>query len=84
MHQTPSPLDILFCHNNRIKQICKGEPYSTSIIGGDYLSNLVIELPFGTVKNSGIKLGANVGVVQPSEEELKKIIASKTYNFRGF
>jgi len=81
MKQTPSPLDIVFCCDGKIKQICKGEPYSTMIIGSDQLSDLIIEFPFGTVKNTGIKLGNKVGIVQPTASELKKLIAQKNSYF---
>ena len=74
MKNTPSPLDIVFCCNGEIIQICKGEPYSTSTIGGAH-SDLVIEFPFGTVLNHDIKLGHKVGIVEPREHELKRIIA---------
>ena len=77
MKATPSPLDILFCRNGQVRQICFGEPHSTTMIGDHQLSDLVIELPFGTAASSGIKLGHGVGLVKPTFEELKKIIAEK-------
>jgi uncharacterized membrane protein (UPF0127 family) len=79
MKNTPSPLDILFCDNNKINQICAGTPYSTDIIGKDIPSNLVIELPYGTVSQSKIKLGDQVGLVKPTLDELKKIIYKKPW-----
>lgn len=78
MKNTPSPLDIVFCSKGQVSQICLGEPYSTSIIGDDRFSDLVIEFPRGTVVSSGIKLGHHVGVVRPTEDELKKIIVEKS------
>ena len=84
MKNTPSPLDIVFCCNGEIKQICVGKPYSTSTIGADDPSDLVIELPFGTVSQSGIKLRNKVGFVAPTELELKKIIAKKYNKFVKF
>ena len=84
MKNTPSPLDIVFCCNGNIKQICTGEPLSTKTIGDDYLSDLIIEFPFGTVKNSQIKIGHKVGIIAPTESELKKIIAEKTSKFVKF
>ena len=78
MKNTPSPLDIVFCSNGKVSQICLGEPYSTSVIGDDKFSDLVIELPYGTVVSSGIKLGHHVGVVRPTADELKKIIIEKS------
>lgn len=77
MKNTPSPLDIIFCHDGQITQICKGEPYSTAMIGDYKLSDLVIEFPYGTVINSGVKLGHKVGLVKPTVEELNHILAEK-------
>jgi len=72
MKNTPSPLDIIFCHGGVISQIHKGEPYSTKSIGNDSLSDLVIELPYGTVKANKIEIGQKVGLVNPTILELKK------------
>lgn len=80
MKNTPSPLDIVFCFDGKITQICKGEPYSTALIGEYRPSDLVIELPFGTVASAGIKLGQEVSLVSPTLTELKKIVAEK---YRG-
>lgn len=77
MKNTPSPLDIVFCNDNIINQICVGNPYSTDIIGKDIPSDLVIELPFGTTFQSKIKLGDRVGLIKPTLDELKKIIYKK-------
>lgn len=78
MKNTPSPLDIVFCSNGQVTQICLGEPHSTAIIGDDKFSDLVIEFPRGTVVSSDIKLGHHVGVVRPTKAELKKIIIEKS------
>jgi uncharacterized membrane protein (UPF0127 family) len=80
MSNTRAPLDIVFCYNGEVNQICKGEPFSTKIIGEDMLSDLIIELPYGTVKSSGIKLKNKVGLIKPTIEELKRIIAKKNSN----
>jgi uncharacterized membrane protein (UPF0127 family) len=66
MKNTPSPLDILFCYQGRIKQIHHGEPFSTAIIGDNSLSDLVIELPHGTVDKYGFKVGHKVGLIFPN------------------
>lgn len=81
MHNTPSPLDIVFCCRGEVNQICRGEPYSTATIGSDNPSDLIIEFPFGTVKSSNIKLGHKVGIVVPTEFEFKKILAEKYHKF---
>lgn len=77
MKNTPSPLDILFCKSGQVIDICKGEPHSTKTIGGDYLTDLVIELPYGTAQKENIEIGSRVGLVKPTKEELKKICATK-------
>lgn len=79
MKNTPSPLDIVFCCNGKVSQICKGEPHSTSLIGDYTHSDLVVEFPYGTIACSGIKLGHSVGLIKPSPAELKKIIAEKCH-----
>lgn len=79
MAKTPAPLDIIFCNRGEVKQICYGEPHSTAMIGDYQFSDLVIELPFGTAYSSGIKLGHKVGIIKPTAEELRKIVAEKCY-----
>lgn len=80
MKNTPSPLDIVFCFQGKVRKICKGEPHSTSIIGDDNFSDLVIEFPYGTVESSEIQFGHKVGIIKPTEDELKKIIAEKYHS----
>lgn len=60
MKNTPSPLDVVFCLDGKISQICYGEPYSTEVIGKFEYSDLVVELPFGTCKKLGISVGDQV------------------------
>lgn len=79
MKDTPSPLDIVFCHDGMVTQICKGEPFSTASIGNQSFSDLIIEFPYGIVKSTGIKLNNKVGIVKPTTEELKIIIAKKVF-----
>ena len=81
MKNTPSPLDIVFCNDGRVTQICYGEPHSTRMIGDDRYSDLIIEFPHGTVTTTGIKLGHSVGLVKPTPGELQKIIAEKRRSF---
>lgn len=80
MKNTPSPLDIVFCHNDQVTQICKGEPFSTAMIGDDSRSDFIIEFPHGMVAATGIMLGHKVGFVRPTKAEFLKIIAEK---YRG-
>ncbi len=81
MANTPAPLDIIFCHAGVVTQICKGEPYSTSLIGDDRISDLIVELPYGTAAQAGIRAGHKVGLVKPTVDELRKIIAEKYHKF---
>ena len=79
MKNTPSPLDIVFCNNGEITQICKGVPNSTATIGDNSFSDLVIEFPYGTMEQSNVKIGNSVGLIKPNPKQLKKIFAEK-YN----
>lgn len=63
MHRTPSPLDIIFCNGGKITQIHYGEPFNTRVIGDNSFSDLVIELPHGTVDLLGIKIGHPAGLI---------------------
>lgn len=64
MLNTKAPLDIVFCYKNKIVQICKGESFSTRIVGDDSLSDLVVEFPFGTCAAMNIKLGDDIQLLQ--------------------
>lgn len=83
MKNTPSPLDIVFCHGGKVSEICYGEPNTTTVIGSR-LSDLVIELPHGTVDSLEIKVGQEVGLFQPTLEQLRKTIAKKSNHFVKF
>jgi uncharacterized membrane protein (UPF0127 family) len=63
MRNTISPLDIIFCHNGRVSQLCAGEPYSTAVIGADKPSDLVVEFPRGTIDKLKIKIGQLVELI---------------------
>jgi uncharacterized membrane protein (UPF0127 family) len=71
MKNTPSPLDIIFCYKNKISQIHYGEPYSTQIIGDEDLSDLIVEVPHGTVSKLGIKIGDSIDLFNPSFNDLE-------------
>lgn len=81
MHNTPSPLDIVFCHQGKISQLHIGQPFSTEMIGDNKFSDLIVELPYGTVDRMGLKIGQAVGFIKPNSEELHKIIAEKYHIF---
>ena len=64
MANTPSPLDILFCNNGKIINICYGEPFSIQTIGSDNKSDLVVELPFGTCAKYNIAINDPVVLIK--------------------
>ena len=73
MKNTISPLDIVFCRDNKIVDICYGEPMSTKLIGPNEPSDMVIELPFGTVHAHQLKRGDPIKFA-PSKEIIGKDI----------
>lgn len=84
MHQTPCPLDIIFCSEGKVFQICRGEPNSTQIIGSDNYSDLVVEFPYGTASSIELKIGHEVELIKPTRNELRKIIAQQYSIFSKF
>lgn len=76
MQNVIAPLDIVFCLNNKISNVCHGQPNSTSLIGNDELSDLVIELPYGTCEKMGIKKGDDV-YVNLSKNTMIKVFSQK-------
>lgn len=75
MKNTISPLDIVFCRANEVVGIFKGEPMSTKLVGPDTPSDLVVELPAGTVDRLGLQVGDYVGY-SPTRETLAKQVVS--------
>jgi uncharacterized membrane protein (UPF0127 family) len=74
MKNTICSLDIVFCANNKILDIQRGEPYSTALIGKDILSDTIIELPSETCKSNKFSVGDSVEVLC-SNSSLIKIFA---------
>jgi uncharacterized membrane protein (UPF0127 family) len=68
MKNTPSPLDIVFCYNGKVASIHEGVPFSTRMVGPNHLSDLVVELPYGTCKKLGIDIGDSVRLLEESED----------------
>ena len=73
MRSTPSPLDIVFCINNKIIHIAGGIPNSTELVGPNQPTDLVIELPMGTMKNIGASVGDEISLQYSREDRLKII-----------
>lgn len=62
MKNTIVPLDIVFCRNNKIIDICYGEPLCEDNIGPDSETDLVIEFPYLFCKNNNINIGDSVNL----------------------
>jgi len=75
MKNTPSPLDIIFCRDNRIISIVAGEPMSTMMVGPDEPADLVVELPSGTAQVQGFTVGDVVHVKYSTETAAKYLTA---------
>jgi uncharacterized membrane protein (UPF0127 family) len=62
MKNTPKELDIVFCKSGRVIHIAKGSPFSTTTIGPDFPTDLVVEFPYGTCSQLGVKEGDEVSL----------------------
>jgi len=72
MHNTPMPLDIVFCNKGKIISIAAGEPFSTTLIGPDYATDLVVEFPYGTCKKFNFSTGDEIHLADSSSLFEKK------------
>jgi uncharacterized membrane protein (UPF0127 family) len=77
MHNTVSPLDIVFCNANKIVAIYKGEPLSTTMVGPEMPVDLVVEFPAGTIKEKNISIGDEVSF-KPAQNTVARYL--KTYS----
>ena len=56
MHNTPSPLDIIFVRDGQVCSLHSGIPFSQDRIGPNFPVDLVVEMPFGTAESLKIAL----------------------------
>lgn len=80
MSNVSQPLDIVFCLKNKIIAIHQGEPYSTKLIGGNELSDLVLEFPSGQARKMGMGLGDNIQI-EFRPESLSKMLLTNSLNY---
>lgn len=71
MQNVKAALDIVFCRQGKVVDICYGEPFSTKLLGGLQQSDLVVELPYGTCKKFNIKMGAALQISVPHKLALQ-------------
>ncbi|HUU87010.1 MAG TPA: DUF192 domain-containing protein [Candidatus Glassbacteria bacterium] len=76
MKDTPSPLDIIFCHANKVIYIDYGVPFNETRVGPDRPCDLVIEGPLGFAEKNGIRVGSKVRA-KFARDELIKILLIK-------
>ena len=74
MKKTPSPLDVIFCRNNRVAELFQGKPNDEEKFGPDDEIEFVIEAPLGFVNEHNIRVGGKVRVIY-SLEDLKRFLA---------
>lgn len=78
MKNTPAPLDMVFCLNNKVLAIYSGEPNSTKIVGNHITSDLIVEFPAGTCESLGIKAGDDI-LLELSDTSKMKLFGQKNY-----
>lgn len=80
MNNVSQPLDIIYCLKNKIVAIHQGEPYSTKLIGGNELSDLVLEMPYGNCRKMGMRLGDDIEI-EYEPKSISKILLSNSLNY---
>lgn len=80
MKNTISPLDIVFCNDNKIIKIVKGEPLSTMMVGPEDPSDFVIELPAGTCQKYDFQPGQNI-FFKPTIKSLAQLLQASLTSF---
>lgn len=63
MKNTYAELDIVFSKGGIINQVCHGKPMDLSLVGDDIDSDLVVELPFGTMKSIKAGVGSTIKLI---------------------
>jgi hypothetical protein len=76
MKNTPSPLDIVFCRGGFVVDIKQGKPYDCTLICPKSETDLVVELPYGTVEAHGINIGDHVRIKYSLDTLFKQISGS--------
>jgi uncharacterized membrane protein (UPF0127 family) len=77
MKNVRGDLDVMFCLNNKISSIWKGEAGSTKMLGNDNLVDMVIECPHGFCKSLGIEAGAEIKI-EYSKQAQYQILLQRT------
>ena len=62
MKNTISPLDLIFCCNDKVISIHAGNPLSLDYIGPNQPTDLVVEMPQGMAKILDVVVGQNISL----------------------
>lgn len=73
MKNTYIPLDVLFCRDGKIVSIANGIPHSEELLGPDSPTDIVIEMPAGSVEKFNISAGQQVKVTYDLRSLGKKV-----------
>ena len=63
MKNTPSPLDIIFCFGGVVVGVYEGKPMSTVLVGPNFITDLVVELPKGMAERLNVKAGTDINIL---------------------
>ena len=76
MHNTPSPLDIVFCKDNKVVGVFAGTPLSLEHLGPKLPINLVVEMPLGYARKLNINSNTKI------ELKYSLITLAKKYDYQ--
>lgn len=62
MKNTFIPLDVIFCSGGKVASISRGEPHSEDLFGPDFPTDLIVEMPSGSVEQYDISVGDAVAL----------------------
>lgn len=75
MKNTFVPLDMLFCHDGKVVAVAHGTPHSEELVGPDVLSDMVVEMPTGSIEKFNITVGTPISVSYSTNSLARKISA---------
>lgn len=74
MKNTPTPLDIVFCRQGKIVDVCQGLPYNEERLGPNEACDLVVEFPSPMVSKCGWKIGNSIELRYSLEDLAQRYI----------
>ena len=77
MKNTPSDLDIIFAFNKKITAIERGKAFCEDHVGPNSVTDLVVEVPAGFVRDKNVKIGDSIDLVYSIKSLAKFILTDK-------